>query len=164
MPQRKKSAKPASDRCFLVVVDPTKEMHTALRFACYRARSTGGYVSILYVLEPADFQHWLTVGELMREEAREAAEESLTKLSAEVNALTGKMPVLFVREGIRSEELLKVLEEEPGISILVLAASNEPEGPGPIISHLVNKMAGKIRIPITVVPGNLSDDELLALT
>jgi len=164
MPQSKKSAKDIPDRCFLVVVDPTKEMRTALRYACYRARRTGGYVALLYVLEPADFQHWMTVGELMREEAREAAEESLTKLSAEVNELTGKMPVLFVREGGRSEELLKIIEEEPSISILVLAASSDPEGPGPIINQLVNKMAGKIRVPITIVPGNLTDEDLKGLT
>ena len=164
MSQGKKETGQASDRCFLVVVDPTEEMHTALRFACYRARRTGGYVSLLYVLEPADFHHWATVGELMREEAREAAEESLTKLSAGVKALTGKMPVLFVREGIRSEELLKIIEEEASISVLVLAASSDQEGPGPLINDLVNKMAGKLRVPITIVPGNLTDDALRALT
>ncbi|PCJ60774.1 MAG: universal stress protein [Rhodospirillaceae bacterium] len=164
MPQGKKETGQALDRCFLVVVDPTKEMHTALRFACYRARRTGGYVSLLYVLEPADFHHWATVGELMREEAREAAEESLTKLSSGVKTLTGKMPVLFVREGIRSEELLKIIEEESSISVLVLAASSDQDGPGPLINHLVNKMAGELRIPITIVPGNLTDDALRALT
>ncbi|MEW5704060.1 MAG: universal stress protein [Pseudomonadota bacterium] len=164
MPQQKKSAASPSGRCFLVVVDPTKEMHTALRYACYRARSTGGYVALLYVLEPTDFQHWMKVGELMRDEARAEAEEHLKQLSTEVNTITGRVPVLYVREGVRSEELLKVIEGEPGISILVLAASSEPEGPGPIISHLVNKMAGKLRIPITIVPGNLTDDQLRALT
>ncbi|MCE2509471.1 MAG: universal stress protein [Alphaproteobacteria bacterium] len=164
MSQRKESAKESSGRCFLVVVDPTKEMHTALRFACYRAHSTGGYVSLLYVLEPADFQHWMTVGELMRDEARAEAEEHLKQFSEEVNKLTGKMPVLFVREGVRSEELVKVLEEEPSISILVLAAASGPEGPGPLINHLVNKLAGKIRVPITIVPGDLTDEQLRLLT
>ena len=64
----------------------------------------------------------------------------------------------------RSDELVKVIEEEPSISILVLAASSGPEGPGPIISNLVNKMAGKIRIPITIVPGALTDEQLRSLT
>jgi nucleotide-binding universal stress UspA family protein len=164
MPPGKKSEKEPSGRCFLVVVDPTKEMRTALCFACYRARNTGGYVSLLYVLEPADFQHWMTVGELMRDEARAEAEKHLQKLSEEVNELTGKVPVLFVREGTRSEELVKVIEEEPNISVLVLAASSGPEGPGPIISNLVNKMAGKVRIPITIVPGDLTDEQLRLLT
>ena len=116
------------------------------------------------MLEPADFQHWMTVGELMRDEAREEAEKHLQQLSEQVNELTGKVPVLFVREGVRSEELVKVIEEEPSISILVLAASADAEGPGPIISHLVNKMAGKIRIPITIVPGDLTDEQLRLLT
>lgn len=164
MPPEKKSEKEPSGRCFLVVVDPTEEMRTALRFACYRARNAGGYVSLLYVLEPADFQHWMTVGELMRDEARAEAEKHLQQLSEEVNELTGKVPVLFVREGTRSDELAKVIEEEPSISILVLAASSGPEGPGPIISNLVSKMAGKIRIPITIVPGDLTDEQLRSLT
>ncbi|MGB1548530.1 MAG: universal stress protein [Alphaproteobacteria bacterium] len=164
MPQPEESAKEPSGRCFLVVVDPTKEMHTALRFACYRARSTGGYVALLYVLEPADFQHWMTVGELMRDEARAEAEQHLQAFSQEVHELTGKMPVLFIREGSRSEELVKVIEEEPSISILVLAAATGPEGPGPLITYLVNKMAGKIRVPITIVPGDLTDEQLRLLT
>ncbi len=37
----------SSDRVFLVVVDETEEMKVALRFACRRARHTGGRVALL---------------------------------------------------------------------------------------------------------------------
>jgi hypothetical protein len=46
----------------------------------------------------------------------------------------------------------------------VLAASIGPDGPGPLVSHMIGKIAGKMRIPITVVPGNLSADDIEALT
>ena len=115
--------KPPSDRIFLVVVDETEEMRVALRFACRRARNTGGRVALLYVIEPADFQHWQAVGDLMREEARSEGEQLLQKLAARVNELVGSMPVLFVREGKVNDELFKLLDEEPSISILVLGAN-----------------------------------------
>lgn len=149
-----------SDRVFLVVVDETEEMKVALRFACLRARRTGGRVALLYVIEPAEFQHWMAVGDLMREEARSEGEQLLQRLAAQVNELVGAIPVLYVREGKVREELFKLLDEEPRISILVLGANTGTRGPGPLVSALTGKMIGKLRVPITVVPGNLGDDEI----
>ena len=153
-----------AERIFLVVVDATEEMSVALRFACRRAHNTGGRVALLYVMEPADFQHWMAVEEKMREERREEAERVLHGLAAEVNALTGKTPVLYVREGKASDLIVELIEEEPDISILVLGAGTGKKGPGPLVSSLAGKLSGKFPIPITVVPGNLSLDQIDALT
>jgi len=149
-----------SDRVFLVVVDETEEMKVALRFACQRARRTGGRVALLYVIEPAEFQHWMAVEDLMREEARSEGEQLLQRLAAQVNELVGTIPVLYVREGKVRDELFKLLDEEPRISILVLGANTGSRGPGPLVSELTGNMIGKLRIPVTVVPGNLADDEI----
>ncbi len=149
-----------SDRVFLVVVDETEEMKVALRFACQRARRTGGRVALLYVIEPAEFQHWMAVEDLMREEARSEGEQLLQRLAAQVNELVGTIPVLYVREGKVRDELFKLLDEEPLISILVLGANTGSRGPGPLVSALTGNMIGKLRIPVTVVPGNLADDEI----
>ena len=146
------------DRVFLVVVDDSEEMSVALRFACRRAQHTGGRVALLYVVEPADFQHWMAVGDLMREEARSEGEQLLQRLAARVNDLVGKIPILHVREGKVQDELLKLIEEEPSISILVLGANTGSRGPGPLVSALAGKMIGKLRVPITIVPGNLSEE------
>ena len=148
------------DRIFLVVVDETEEMKIALRFACQRARHTGGRVALLYVIEPADFQHWQAVGDLMREEARSEGEQVLQRLAAQVNDLVGSIPVLFVREGNVRDELLKLLDEEPSISILVLGANTGTRGPGPLVAALTGKLIGKLRVPVTIVPGNLSDEAI----
>ena len=147
-------------RTFLVVVDETEEMHVALRFACRRARHTGGRVALLHVIEPGDPQPFRNVAELMRAENRAAAEELMQKLSAEVVALSGQLPVVHLRDGRRAEELLTLIDEEPSISILVLAAGTGSEGPGPLISQLVGRLSGRLRVPITVVPGRLSDHEI----
>ncbi len=155
--------KTEDERILLVVVDDSEEMPVALHFACRRARNTGGRVALLNVIKGADFQHWASVGDLMRQEAREEGEQLLQRLSAEVLEWSGRYPILYIREGDTREELMGLLEEEPSISILVLAASAGVSGPGPLISYLLSKKARENRIPITIVPGNLSDEEILEI-
>lgn len=152
------------ERIFLVVVDSTSEHRKALRFASLRARRTGGRVALLYVIEPAEFQHWMAVEDLMREERRQEAEALLQTVSAEVQRLSGLTPVFYLREGNLREELLKLIAEEKSISILVLAAGTDRKGPGPLVTQLAGKMSGTLPIPVTIVPGNLSDEEIDSLT
>ena len=152
------------DRIFLCVVDSSAEMKIALRFASRRANHTGGRVALLFVIEPADFQHWMSVEEKMREERREEAERVLQNLAAQVNDVAGVMPALYVREGSPDDEILKLIEEEPRISVLVLGAGTDKKGPGPLVTSLAGKMSGKFPIPITVVPGNLTEDQIDSLT
>lgn len=157
--ERKKQA----HRVFLVVVDQSAELKLALRFAARRARATGGRVAMLYVTEPAEAE-WLGVGDIMREERRAEAEQRLQELSTQVQTLSGEMPILYVREGTVREELLKLIDEEPSISILVLAADAAAGGPGPLVTALTGKFAGKLHIPLTIVPGSLTDEEVDAIT
>ena len=149
-----------SKRIFLVVVDESEEMQHALRFACRRAKNTDGRVALLHVIEPSDFQHWMAVGDLMREEARSEAEQLLQKLASGVCEMAGSMPLLFVREGDCRDELFKLLDEEPQVSILVLGAKTGSGGPGPLVAALTGKFLGKLRVPITLVPDNLDDETI----
>jgi len=152
---------PAPDeRIFLVVVDETEEMQNALHYACRRAQHTGGRVAMLFVIEPPEFQHWLGVERVMQEEAREQAEQTLQAMAANVQAITGKMPILHIREGRRRDELLALLDEEPGISIVVLGTASGRSDPGPLVSYLVSSMGEKVRVPVTLVPGHLSEEDL----
>jgi nucleotide-binding universal stress UspA family protein len=154
----------AADRVFLVVVDDTPEMQAALRFACLRARVCSGRVALLRVIEPAEFQHFATIGNLMQEEARQDAEELLQRLAADVNALSGQLPVLYVREGSPREELLTLIGEEPTISILVLAADTSAGGPGPLVTAFTGKYVSRLRCPVTIVPGNLTAEQIDRVT
>ena len=147
-------------RTFLVVVDDSEEMRAALRYACRRARHTGGRVALLRVVQPTEFQNFAAIGDLMRDEARQEAEQLLQRMATEVNECAGQVPVLYVRDGEPRDELLKLIDEEPEISILVLAAGTGPEGPGPLITALIGKYSNRLRVPVTVVPGTLSDAEI----
>jgi nucleotide-binding universal stress UspA family protein len=154
------TAEQDDDRVFLVVVDDTEEMRVALRYACRRAAHTHGRVALLYVMESSEFQHWMSVGDLMREEARSEGEQILQRCATQVSEQTGSLPVLYLREGSRRSQLMELIDEEPSISILVPAADTGPRGPGPLVSALTGKFVGKLRVPVTIVPGHLSDEEV----
>ncbi|WP_205762544.1 universal stress protein [Magnetospirillum aberrantis] len=151
-------------RVFLVVVDDSEEMRAALRYACARARHTGGRVALLRVLEPNEYQHFMAIANLMEEEARQDAEELLQRLAAEVNEFSGQLPILYVREGNPREQLIALIDEEPQISILVLAADTGPRGPGPLVTALTGKFVGRLRVPVTIVPGHLKPEQIDAIT
>ena len=148
------------DRVFLVVVDDSPERRVALRYACLRARKTGGRVALLRVIEPAGQIEWAGIGVMLAEERREEAEKLLSGLAAEVNELTGGLPILLIREGVPRDELLALLEEDPRISILVLAAAPGGGGPGPLISALTGRYMSKLTVPLTIVPGDMSDEAI----
>lgn len=151
---------PRVRRNFLVVVDDTPECRVALRFACMRAHRTGGGVVLLRVIEPADFQHWMAVENLMREEAREAAEELLQGLAGEVYDYSAITPEYRIREGRVDDEILALLAEEPSIRILILGASPDAAGPGPLVSRLAGQVSGSMPVPVTVVPGNMTAEQI----
>jgi nucleotide-binding universal stress UspA family protein len=154
----------ANPRVFLVVVDETEELQIAVHYAARRAAHTGGRVALLYVIEPTDLQHWIAIENLAREERREEAEQLMQRLCDEILPIAGAMPIVYIREGPRRDELLALINEEPSISILVLAAGTGPEGPGPLISYLTGKPAARLRIPVTIVPGSLTMEQLDAVS
>ncbi|MDB5371077.1 MAG: universal stress protein [Roseomonas sp.] len=152
------------DRVFLVVVDDSPERRIALRYACLRVRNSGGRVALLRVLEPAGLTEWAGVGAMLEEERREEAEKLLSGLAAEVQEITGGLPILLIREGDARDELLALLEEDPRISILVLAAAAAGSGPGPLITALTGRYGTRLRVPMTVVPGGLDEDDMQRVT
>jgi hypothetical protein len=43
---------------------------------------------------------------------------------------------------------------------LIVGAATGPDGPGPPVSDMVQRMAGRLPVPITIVPGNLTDEQI----
>jgi hypothetical protein len=157
------SSSPASrQRIFLVVIDESEEMRIALRYAALRAFHTGGKVALLAVIEPPEVQISKAVEERMAEERREEVEDLISKLTSEVKETCGTTPIVYIREGRRRDELFALIDEEPGVSVIVLAAGAGQEGPGPLITALIGRTE-QLRVPITIVPGSLSDEQISAL-
>ena len=160
----KKTKAETAPRVFLVVIDDSEELHQALYYACRRAVSLDGHIALMYCIPPAEFQHWAGVGELMREEARTEAEDLLRVNSEYVNELTGKTPAVYLREGDPKVELINLINEAEEITMLILGASTDGENSGPLINYMTTKGASICRVPITIVPGNLSDDDIDHIT
>ncbi|HSZ10587.1 MAG TPA: universal stress protein [Rhizomicrobium sp.] len=143
-------------RKFLVVIDSTPECRVALRFATRRAQHTKGRVTLLCVAKSADFQQWRGVQQIMRDEAHQEAENLLYDAAKVPNELAGIIPELVIKHGRTAECLLELIRDDRDISILVLAAGTAKEGPGPLVSAVADK--SQYPIPVTIVPGALSDE------
>ncbi|HVY19199.1 MAG TPA: universal stress protein [Bauldia sp.] len=164
MATKRRSGEAGHRRKFLVIIDDTPECARAVRYAARRAEHTGGSIVLLYVITPADPQSWAGVENIMRAEAMETAETSLGKYSDLVRAASSIEPEPVIREGLRSDEIVRLIEADQDIAILVLAAGTEKEGPGPLVTAIAGKASGTFPVPITIVPGNLDDEALAAIS
>ena len=150
-------------RKFLVVLDDSRECLNAMRFAAMRAANTNGGVEILSVIPPEEFNHWLGVGDLMREEARERIEVHFEVFAKWMRDKQGIDPELVIREGEVVSEVLAQANDDPEVGVLVLGAGTDKSGPGPLVTAL-SKASGGLSIPITIVPGDMTRERLEAIT
>jgi nucleotide-binding universal stress UspA family protein len=150
-------------RKFLVVLDDSRECLNAMRFAALRAAHTGGGVQILSVISPEEFGTWIGVADLMREEARERIVAHFEVFAKWMRDKQGVDPELVIREGDPVAEILAQVREDPAIGVLVLGASHEKSGPGPLVTQL-SRNSGNLPVPITIVPGDMSKDRLEEIT
>ncbi len=150
-------------RKFLVVLDDSRECLNAMRFAAMRAAKTGAGVEILSVIPPDEFNHWIGVGNVMREEARERIEVHYEVFAKWMRDRQGIDPELVIREGQPFDEIMAQIIDDPEIGVLVLGAGTDKKGPGPLVTQLT-KNAGGLPIPITIVPGDLSKEKLEEIT
>ncbi|OLP53385.1 universal stress protein UspA [Rhizobium rhizosphaerae] len=150
-------------RKFLAVIDDTPECSRAVHYAGRRAKHSSGALVLLYVIPDGDFQQWLGVEGIMRAEARAEAEATLARIAQTVRETIGIEPEMAIREGLATEQINKLIDEDRDIAILVLAAGSAKDGPGPLVSSIAGKAAA-FPIPVTVIPDALTDAEIDALT
>jgi len=148
----------------LVIVDDTAEWDRAVYYASRWAIRYDAGVVMLRIIETEDQnQQWLGVADIMRAEAHEAAAAALDRAAGRANGVAGITPERVIREGDPTEQILGVIEEDVDIAMLVLAPNPGREGPGPLVSAMANAM-GSFPIPVVLVPGDLSDADIDALS
>ncbi|MFD1882207.1 universal stress protein [Paracoccus pacificus] len=150
-------------RKFLVVLDDTKECLNAMRFAAMRASKTGGGVTVLSVIAPDEIQHGFGVAEVMRAEARERIEAHFEVFAKWMRDRHQIFPELVIREGDVTTEITSQIAEDTDIGVLVLGASSEKAGPGPIVAHIMRNL-GTLPCPVTIVPGDIPKERLERIT
>lgn len=160
---KRRSTEAGHKRKFLAVIDDSPECSRAVVYAARRAERTSGALILLYVIEPGDFQHWIGVENIMRAEAMDEAETTLARFADIARRHSSVEPELAIREGVRAEQINHLIAEDEDIAILVLAAGMDKEGPGPLVSSIAGRLAATFPVPITIVPGALTDEEIAAI-
>ena len=150
-------------RKFLVVLDDSQECLNAMRFAAMRAENTGARVEILAVIPPEEFNHWIGVGAIMREEARDRINAHFEVFAKWMRKKHNVDPELVIREGEVVAEILSQICDDSEVDILVLGAATDRKGPGPLVTQL-SKSSGSLDVPIVIVPGSLSKEQLEAIS
>lgn len=168
MPNSKKrrSFEQGHFRKFLLIVDESAEVEAALYYAASRIQHSSGSISMLYIIEPQEFSHWMGVGQVHVEEQTNKA-KALFRMFRRKLGLAGFEGVAaeeVIREGRAAEQIIELIEADEDIAILVLGAAADAQGPGPLVSSLASgTTAGTFPIPITIVPGDLSLEHIKAL-
>ena len=163
MVKRRRSYETGHRPKFLAVVDDSEECSKAVRFAARRCARLGASIVLLGVVTPPADETWLGVGDMVQADAEAEAQELIDAAAAAVRALAGLEPEKVVRTGVKADEMVKLIEADEDISLLVLAAGTGRDGPGPLVSALAGKGAGSFPIPVAIVPGHLADEEIDAL-
>ena len=148
----------------LVIADESKEFPAALTYAGQLAKVNGWRLVMLRVIEPSDPAPWASITEEMRRQALEAAESLTQRFAAEVWAECGVTAEPVLREGGAKQELKKLIDEDFSLKLVVLAAAHSGSNPGPFVQSLAKPQGLSTRhIPVMVIPGALSREEIRAL-
>lgn len=162
----RRSFEAGHSRKFLLVVDESAEVESALYYTAARVQRSSGLIVMLYVIAPGEYQHWMGVRQMQLEEETAKAKALFRLFRRKLN-LAGFEDVPseeVIREGAPAEEIVKHIGEDEDIAILVLGAATDAKGPGPLVSSFAaGKEAGGFPVPVTIVPGKLSLEEIKAL-
>lgn len=155
---------PPSGRKVLVLVTGDLSTRAGVAWAAHWALRTGDAIVLFHVIEPDQAMGFGVMQDLMRAEQWQAAERMLGTFSTYAEKLTGYAPSQLVREGPLKETVREVLKSEPNLSLIVIAASHRESGPAPLIGYLASRMGTRVQVPMVLVPGSMTSDEIDAMT
>src|SRR5664280_3724495 len=139
MSTKRRSYEAGHKRKYLVVIDETEECDRAVYWAAKRAGRTKSQLVMLRMIDTGERnRQWLGVADIMKAEAIEAANAAFSKFAARAKDIADIVPDRVIREGDPVTEIVKLIDEDTDIGILVLAAGTANEGPGPLVTSPVS--------------------------
>ena len=160
----KNVAKGRKKENYLVCVNSEHYSEVALHFTCFLAKKDHGSILLLHVIEPADYQSLGMVADKMRKEKHEESQALLSELAKKAQEWSGVMPTVMVREGLIEDEIIAVVEADPSIKMLIAGVASESSKKSKIIPPLVSAISTKLLIPMLIVPGALTNQEMEDVT
>ncbi|WP_455465814.1 universal stress protein [Bartonella sp. B39] len=159
MVSKRKNPKTGHKKKILVIIDETPECRRAVAFAAQHAKNTNRTLVLFCVVDSIEFQHFLGVNNVMRTESTQSAHKVLQEIAHDVRATHALKTKIIIREGEKIDEISKLIEEDKEIALIVLAASEHAEGPGPLI-QLIGNRGTAFSIPVTIIPSNIADEDI----
>jgi hypothetical protein len=148
-------------RKFLAVSDETEECLSALIFAGMRSKAVGAGLVILRCARVPGLGGWIGLDKDISQDAIDAARVKATQHADAVEARTGVIAELVVVDDEPIDAIRKLIEGDPAIKVLILAAGSGRLGPGPLVSRLAKgKPIANRPIAVTVIPGDLTTKQL----
>ncbi len=148
----------------LVLVNNHFSTRAAVTWAAHWATRTGDDVAFLHVIEPEGLLNIGMIQNVVQAEERAQAERLLDTFAPLCEKITGQAPLRLIREGPLKETVRDVVkQEEANLSMLVLAASHREKGPAPLIGYLSSRMGSRVQVPLVLVPGSLSAEQIDAI-
>jgi nucleotide-binding universal stress UspA family protein len=147
----------------LVCVSDNEHSLTALRFACSKAKSNDCILELVSVITPSDYQSFGGVEEKIRQEQREASEKLLNKFAEEAQEWEGVIPSLSVREGSVLNEIIAAIEEDSSINMLIVGTAHDSPSKDVLLPTLVSAIGDRLLIPMLIVPGTLTEQQIRSL-
>ena len=116
-------------------------------------------VVILALIAPAEFVQWGGVQATIEEEARLHAEAIVAGAAGTLFAESGVTPSIVVRQGEGPKIVREMIAATPDVAALVLGAAASG-APGPLVSHFAGADAGSLSVPVMIIPGALSREDI----
>ena len=142
----------------LVAIDGSEFSRNAVRFASCLAMKINAEVIALRVIDLPRYSHWMAISNKVREEmtenSRKIIEETVAIGRDEFGiAITGS-----IREGSPAEEIIKAVNEDETIAMLVLGASGKGHAARKIVGSttegLIHEVNRALHCAVIVVPGS----------
>ena len=142
---------------FLAVFDGTDECKSAVRYAARRAKINAAELLIVATVDTAEFTYWLSVNNKMIDDIEKESRDALKELSADIKSYSDVSCDHIIEHGSKLDVVKNLISLDNSISLLILASNKKDKNPG----LLVETISGEgYSIPVVVIPGNLSDNDI----
>ena len=143
----------------IACVDIANASSRALRYACVRAKQMNFALKILAVME-VSHKNLMFGSRAIAQDKRQQLDKDLKKLTDQIFNDIGIMPAVSIREGEIMTEIIQEIKATPSCTMLVLGKSQNALSDNSLLPKIAGKIGNKIKVPVTVVPENLSDEFL----
>lgn len=162
--KKNKPQEATAKHTLLVCMNDKQHTETALRFACARAKRTNATVEMLCVIDPVDYNTLFSVGDMIREDRKAAARKRMRELATQMEQEYGMQPELQLHVGNIVEEIVRTVGENKTISMIIMGvATDGSSAKSGLLQQMVQSLGHEYLIPLLMVPGNLTNDQITAL-